>query len=114
MGTYTNAWSEFKSRRNNALVAIFCAFALGIYAFSQDHNRTIYPVAFIATIFCMTGATFFYRRWRSWPCPKCGKPFMANRGDTFGEGIYLTFGTKHCSYCGLTKSDIIAKSSAGA
>ena len=112
MSVYTEAWKTYKARRNYALGAVIVAAALCIFAFFQDHHPNVYPIAFIVAILSMTAASILHREWRSWPCPQCGKAFMANRGASFWEGILLWLGAKRCTYCGLTKSEIIAKSQA--
>jgi hypothetical protein len=107
MGDYTNAWNDYKSRRNLALTAFTCEIFLLVTVFFLTPHTTQY-IAAVAGVFALAIVSMFLSyRWTAWPCPKCGKPFLGGGRVNPIAGITLSAMTKQCRRCGFAKSEII-------
>jgi len=90
LGSYEAAWRDYRIRR--WAVVGFVIAMIGVSCFRLDPSRdTPNGQAFWWIAFAVLIALIV--RWRSWPCPRCGHPFLPvarigrrgrNRGDTCG------------------------------
>ena len=97
MTTQTDAWQEYRKRRNVVLFAfvgyvpvVFVVALLSMRLFSTFTPAFI--LAFAWMVFFAIAGNVFVR----FPCPRCGKPFFAK------WWYYNTF-ARRCVHCGLPK-----------
>ncbi|HEV3218501.1 MAG TPA: hypothetical protein VGZ48_01920 [Candidatus Acidoferrales bacterium] len=110
MALYTNAWNDYKSRRNIALAAFTCEIILFAAVFFLTPHTTPYITVLVVVIALAFVNMFLSYRWTAWPCPKCGRPFLGAGRVNPVAGIALSALRNKCLRCGLTKSEIIANS----
>jgi hypothetical protein len=110
MGVYTSAWSTYMARRNAALALFFCEVIFviaAIYAWS-DVRTFLVP----GVLICAVASFYVFRLWQTWPCPRCGKPFLGGTGSggviLHLMSIFISLGRTKCPHCGLTKETIVA------
>jgi hypothetical protein len=113
MALYTNAWNDYKARRNLALSAFTCGIILLVTVFFLPPNTTpfIAVVAVVAGMVALAIASIYLCfRWTAWPCPKCGKPFFGGKRLDFIVIVTLSAVITNCRHCGFAKTEIIANS----
>lgn len=90
-GSYDVAWRDYRIRR--WAVAGCVIIMIGVSCFRLDPSRdTLAGQIFWWVAFAVL--VIFIVRWRTWPCPRCGRTFLpfARMGG---------YGRNRCDHCGL-------------
>src|SRR6266478_6515434 len=97
---YQREWKEYR-RRQVVFFVSWLAVGLGMLAPVWLHNYQFPGLSLIFwfTLICfLTFLCLAHYRWRTWPCPRCGKSY-------FSPGWYWwNFSRKTCVHCGLERS----------
>lgn len=94
----TDPWAEYRRRRQLSIltfVAIFPAETLAGWI-GVSFFDTAAPMLVVAVLWAIA-LIVAGRRYATWPCPRCGKPFSTSAGHSRG------FGVIKCVHCGLVK-----------
>ncbi|MFZ0821028.1 MAG: hypothetical protein WAM91_13230 [Candidatus Acidiferrales bacterium] len=91
-------WKEYRRRRNWFVAILPLGLAVAI---AGDHVKSP-TLHFILSIAWVLPVIWFAGNFDSWPCPRCGKPFVGRWWGFSRSGAYW-FGPapRHCRNCGL-------------
>ena len=89
---YASAWVAYRKVRRSMLIAwLGPAPILAVLIFNQDRIPHGTLIAWLAGVAWMGVFLYWNLRWVSWPCPRCGQPFIS----------LLTPIHRRCAYCRL-------------
>jgi Zn ribbon nucleic-acid-binding protein len=101
MNNYSEAWSDYRKLRNQALI-VSLGFLPGLITlrwliasvFSQGIGTYLFVLLVIVWILGIFAAG---ARLQAWNCPRCGEPFAWKWW--YNKGIFA----RKCAHCGLPK-----------
>jgi hypothetical protein len=89
---YASAWADYRKVRGTMLIAWVGPLpVLMLLIFAQDRLPFGTVIAWVAGVAWMGVFLYWNLRWVSWPCPRCGQPFIS----------LLTPIHRQCAHCRL-------------
>ena len=98
VGEYPSAWKKYKALRRAFFISVLGIFPAVLIASVIEHRVLGLSSSNISTltlVTCFVALFILNHLYTSWPCPKCGKPFVNN-----GNWVWWT---SKCVHCGLPK-----------
>jgi len=101
-------WSRYKKLKSAWFISFFsfvpAVLIAGLISTRIFHKPIPNTASSVFVVFCFLSSAFLNHLFTSWPCPRCGKPFV-NNGN-------WEWWTKTCVHCGVPKySDPLAPKS---
>lgn len=99
MGDYETAWSCYRRRRNQFLLALVGWFPVGVgVGYVTQRFPGLWPYSSFVGVLLLVSLILTGSRLSEWPCPRCREPYFTTWWFNFNDPFI-----QRCVHCGLPK-----------